>query len=116
MVDILSDVEGGSLEPVVKHLVYIADTLVHVVSGGLPTLANIAGDFLGLRLEGIRIARFDDVDGLVGDTIRANDERGKLDLDGLSELVSASRKPFGVEVRRAGICVRRQGVVDQNPR
>lgn len=116
LVNILNDVKGGGLELVVDHLVYIADTPVHVVGSGLSALADKGGDFLGLHLERIRVARFDDVDGLVGEAIRTNDERGKLDLDGLGKLVSAGRKPFGVEVGRAGICVRRQGVVDQTPR
>ena len=116
LVDILSDVKGGGLDLVVDHLVYIADTLVHVVGRGLPALANIADDFLGLRLEWIRVAIFDHIDGLVGDTIRANDKRGKPDLDGLSEFVSTGRKPFGVEVGRAGICVGGQDVVDHTPR
>ena len=104
LVDTVRSIVGGVLDLLVKGL-------VDAVNSVLLLLGDEPHEVLGRDLEGIRVARLDCIDGLVGDAVNADNERRKPDLQRLAELVSRRGETRSSRVRGASQEIVGQSVV-----
>ena len=96
----------------VNNLGDTVDGPVIVVGHALAALMNVSGNLLRLSFEGVRVTRFDNVNGLVGESVRTNDERRKANLDRLGILVCGHRKLLRGVIRSARVRIGCQGFVN----
>lgn len=108
----LSGLHCWAPDTFVNNLGDSVDGPVIVVSHVLAALTNISGNLLRLSFEGVRVTCFDNVNGLVGDSVRTNDERRKANLDRLGILDSGDRQLLRGDKRSARVRIGCQGFVN----